>query len=231
MRADNGELVVVSWGGDYDQALRDLVLPSFEKATGYTVKLDAPPEIAKVKAMVQSGNVSWDVLLTDIPAVMTLMQDNLLEALDYSAIDKAKLDRIPKELQRTHALGQRIYSFNIVYNTNELPKAKHPRNWAEVWDGQGFPGSSHIQLPGRHRTTARSRADGGRRVDRQEALSARRRAGLADVRQAAAAGQQVVYLARAGDPADRRRRGKRRLHHRPARHHREARRCADRGRV
>jgi putative spermidine/putrescine transport system substrate-binding protein len=147
-RADKGELVVVSWGGDYDQALRDLVVPSFEKATGYTVKLDAPPEIAKVKAMVQSGNVSWDVLLTDIPAVMTLMQDNLLDALDYSAIDKAKLDRIPKELQRTHALGQRIYSFNIVYNTDQLPKAKHPRNWAEVWDGRAFPGSRTFNFQG-----------------------------------------------------------------------------------
>ena len=50
-RADKGDLVVVSWGGDYDQALRDFVFPAFEKATGYTVKLDAPPETAKVKAM------------------------------------------------------------------------------------------------------------------------------------------------------------------------------------
>jgi putative spermidine/putrescine transport system substrate-binding protein len=57
-RADKGELVVVSWGGDYDTALREHVVAAFEKATGYTVKLDAPPETAKVKAMVQSGNVS-----------------------------------------------------------------------------------------------------------------------------------------------------------------------------
>ena len=61
-RADKGELVVVSWGGDYDRAIRELVFPAFEKATGYTVKLDAPPETAKLKAMVQSGNVNWDVI-------------------------------------------------------------------------------------------------------------------------------------------------------------------------
>lgn len=30
-RADKGELVVVSWGGDYDQAIRDLVVPVFSK--------------------------------------------------------------------------------------------------------------------------------------------------------------------------------------------------------
>ncbi len=147
-RADKGELVVVSWGGEYDQALREAAFPAFEKATGFTVKLDAPPETAKVKAMVQSGNVSWDVILTDIPAVLTLMKDNLLEPLDYSGIGKEKLAHIPKELQRSHALGQRIYSFNIVYNTKELPKAKHPRDWAEVWDGKGFPGSRTFNFQG-----------------------------------------------------------------------------------
>jgi putative spermidine/putrescine transport system substrate-binding protein len=147
-RADKGEMVVVSWGGDYDTALRDLVIPGFEKASGYTVKLDAPPETAKVKAMVQSGNVSWDVIMTDIPAVLTLMKDNLLEPLDYSAIDKAKLDHIPKELQRSHALGQRLYSFNIVYNTTQLPKGKHPRSWAEVWDAQRFAGGRTFNFQG-----------------------------------------------------------------------------------
>src|ERR1700730_14439701 len=89
--ADKGDLVVVSWGGDYDQALRDFVFPAFEKATGYTVKLDAPPETAKVKAMVQSGNVGWDVIMTDTPAVQALIKDNLLEPLGYAVIHKAQL--------------------------------------------------------------------------------------------------------------------------------------------
>lgn len=147
-RADKGELVVVSWGGDYDQAMRDFVFPTFEKATGYTVKLDAPPELAKAKAMVQSGNVSWDVLMTDIPGVQALLNNNLLEPLDYGAVDKSKLAHIPRELQLPNALGQRIYSFNIVYNTNLLPKAKHPGNWAEVWDAKTYPGSRTFNFQG-----------------------------------------------------------------------------------
>src|ERR1700712_2058463 len=110
-RADKGELVVVSWGGDYDDAMREFVFPVFEKATGYTVKLDAPPELAKAKAMVQSGNVSWDVVMTDTPGVQAMANNNLPEPMDYGAIDKAKLARIPRELQQPFALGQRIYSF------------------------------------------------------------------------------------------------------------------------
>jgi putative spermidine/putrescine transport system substrate-binding protein len=147
-RADKGELVVVSWGGDYDQAIRDLVVPNFSKLTGYSVKMDAPPETAKVKAMVASGNVGWDVILTDIPAVLTLTKDKLLEPIDYAAIDKAKLDQIPTELRQPFAVGQRIYSFNIVYNTNQLPKAKHPRDWADVWNASAFPGGRTFNFQG-----------------------------------------------------------------------------------
>jgi putative spermidine/putrescine transport system substrate-binding protein len=147
-RADKGELVVVSWGGDYDDAMREFVFPVFEKATGYAVKLDAPPELAKAKAMVQSGNVSWDVIMTDTPGVQAMANNNLLEPMDYGAIDKAKLARIPRELQQPLALGQRIYSFNIVYNTNLLSKAKHPRNWADVWDAKTYPGGRTFNFQG-----------------------------------------------------------------------------------
>lgn len=147
-RADKGELVVVSWGGDYDTAIRELVVPAFQKATGYSVKMDAPPETAKVKAMVMSGNIQWDVILTDIPAVMTLSKDNLLEPIDYQGIDKAKLDKIPKELQQQFAIGQRIYSFNIVYNTTQLPEAKHPHTWADVWNAKDFPGGRTFNFQG-----------------------------------------------------------------------------------
>ncbi len=147
-RADKGELVVVGWGGEYDRAVRELVVPGFTKSTGYGVKFDAPPENAKIKAMVQSGNIGWDVIMTDIPAVLTLTKDDLLEPLDYAALDRQRIDNIPKVLQQPYALGQRIYSFNIVYNTNLLPKPKHPRNWAEVWDGKNFPGGRTFNFQG-----------------------------------------------------------------------------------
>ena len=98
--------------------------------------------------MVQSGNIAWDVILTDIPAVLTLTKDNLLEPLDYATLDRQRLDKIPKELQRPYALGQRIYSFNIVYNIHLLPKSKHPRNWADVWDAKQFPGGRTFNFQG-----------------------------------------------------------------------------------
>src|SRR5499427_6101272 len=134
--ADKGELVVVSWGGTWAKSLREVMFVPFEKETGYKVRDDGPPEGAKLKAMVQSGSVTWDILDTDMPALQTMVKEGLLDPIDYSKIDKAKLNNIPKTLQSSHAVGHKIYSFNIVYNTKTYPGGKHPKSWAEVWDGE-----------------------------------------------------------------------------------------------
>ena len=147
-KADSGQLVVVSWGGAYDDALQEFVCVPFEKQTGVRVKMDTPPENAKVKAMVESGNVLWDVLLTDVPAILLLSSGNLLEPMDYSALDKKLVNSIPKELHYQYAIGQRIFSWNIVYNTNILPKSKHPESWADVWDGKKFAGGRTFNFSG-----------------------------------------------------------------------------------
>ena len=101
-RADKGELVVVSWGGSWAKTMREVMFTPFEKETGFKVRDDGPPEGAKLKAMVQSGSVTWDVLDTDLPAIQTMVKDGLVEPLDYSKLDKSRLDRIPKPLHSSH---------------------------------------------------------------------------------------------------------------------------------
>ena len=106
--ADKGELVVVSWGGTWAKSLREVMFIPFEKETGWKVRDDGPPEGAKLKAMAQSGSVTWDVLDTDLPAIQTMVKDGLLDPLDYAKLDKAKLDRIPKPLHTSHGIGHTI---------------------------------------------------------------------------------------------------------------------------
>src|SRR5262245_19431986 len=72
--ADKGELVVVSWGGSWAKSLREVMFTPFEKETGWKVRDDGPPEGAKLKAMAQSGSVTWDVLDTDLHASQTMVK-------------------------------------------------------------------------------------------------------------------------------------------------------------
>src|SRR5262245_65606300 len=89
-RADKGELVVVSWGGSWAKSLREVMFVPFEKETGYKVRDDGPPEGAKLKAMVQSGSVTWAVRDAGLPAIQTIVKDGLLDPLDYSNPNKSK---------------------------------------------------------------------------------------------------------------------------------------------
>jgi putative spermidine/putrescine transport system substrate-binding protein len=147
-KADKGELVVASWGGSWAKALREVMFDDFEKMTGIKVTDDGPPEAAKVKAMVESGNVTWDILDTDVPAILTMMKNNLLMPLDYSKIDADKLGKIPKVLHHSHAIGHKIYSFNIVYNSKTFPRGKQPASWADVWNGEKFKGARSFNFRG-----------------------------------------------------------------------------------
>jgi putative spermidine/putrescine transport system substrate-binding protein len=147
-RADKGELVVSSWGGSRTTAMRAVMFEPFERATGIRIRDDGPPEAAKVKAMVDSGNVTWDILDTDIPAILAMTNAKLLEPIDYSKIDKAKLAKIPSVLHHPYGLGHLIYSFNIVYNTKTFPNGTHPGTWAEVWDGTRFKGARSFPFRG-----------------------------------------------------------------------------------
>src|SRR5262249_19617069 len=146
--ADKGELVVVSWGGSWAKSLREGMFVPFEKETGWKVRDGGPPEGAKLKAMQQSGSVTWGGRDTDLPAIQPMVKDGLLDPIDYTKLDKAKLDRIPKPLHNSHGIGHKIYSFNIVYNTKTFPTDKHPRSWVEVWDGQKFKGGRSFNFRG-----------------------------------------------------------------------------------
>lgn len=147
-RADKGELVVVTWGGSLVKAQRKAYFDDFEKATGVRIKDDTPPTPAKVKAMVESGNVTWDVIETDLGAILTMRRDNLLETLDYGRFDKKSLDGLPEAVKLPDGVGSKVYSFNIVYNTKALPRGRHPRSWAEFWDGKKFPGPRTFNFGG-----------------------------------------------------------------------------------
>jgi len=147
-KADKGELVVVSWGGPWNEALRTIMFKDFEAQTGIRVRDDAPPENAKIKAMVESGNVTWDIIDTDMPAILSLIDDKLLEPLEYSKFDQSKLANIPKELHHPYGLGHKIYSFNICYNSQAFSKENHPQSWADVWDGVKYPGGRTFNFRG-----------------------------------------------------------------------------------
>ena len=140
--AEEKIVVFNSSGGSLDEAQRRVFSDPFEKETGIKVIHTAPTNFAKLKAMVESGNVEWDI--TELPPrdMVRSVKLGYLEPIDYTVVDKSKL--IP-EAGLQYALGGGFYTTILAYNVNKFPKGKHPQTWAEFWDVKKFPGRRSLR--------------------------------------------------------------------------------------
>lgn len=133
-------LVWVSWGGHTQEVQEQVFIRPFMKETGIEVVATSGPDAAKIKAMVQTGNVEWDVVNLAGSYAMSLSDQNLLEPLDYGVIDAKDLVR--PDWVYPKAIGWYYYSGGIGFDPKRTPNP--PRNWPDFWNTAKFPGRRAI---------------------------------------------------------------------------------------
>jgi len=134
--AAKNEIVVCSWGGAYQKALRKVYYDPFEKETGIKVQDTAAPEIAKVKAQVDAKNTEWDVIEGGTRWYYVLVNQKLVQPLDLKKI--ATGDLIP-DAALSHGISHLVTSMNLAFNTTAFPDQR-PDSWADFWNVKKFPG-------------------------------------------------------------------------------------------
>lgn len=135
-----GEVVVCSWGGSFMDAQREAFFAPFEKETGIKVVETTTPEFAKIRAMVESGNTEWDVVNIVPSDYLALIDLGMLEKIDYTRFDKKILDDVLPTVVFPYGIGNDFYSEAISFSTKAFPGDNHPKNWADVWNVEQFPG-------------------------------------------------------------------------------------------
>jgi len=85
--SDARDLSIVSWGGAYQEAQRKAYFDPFMKKTGKKI-LDESynGELAKIKAMVEAKNVTWDVVQVEAPELINACEEGLLEIIDWNRV-------------------------------------------------------------------------------------------------------------------------------------------------
>jgi putative spermidine/putrescine transport system substrate-binding protein len=129
-------MVFTSWGGTTQDAQKKDWAEPFAKSDGATIKQDGPTDYGKLKAMVESGNVAWDVVDVEGDFAVAAAKAGLLEPLDYSVIKKNDLD--PRFVSDQY-VGSFYYSFVLGFNKTALG-GKTPKSWADLFDTKTFPG-------------------------------------------------------------------------------------------
>src|SRR6185312_2266715 len=106
------------------------------KETGIKVLQDGPTDYGKLKAMVESGNVAWDVVDVEYDFAVKAAKDGLLEPIDFSVVKEAL---IKQRFVTDHAVGSFYYSFVLGYKTGAFG-GKEPKTWADAFDTKTFAG-------------------------------------------------------------------------------------------
>jgi putative spermidine/putrescine transport system substrate-binding protein len=133
------QLVMVNWGGVANQGFGNNYGAPFAAANpGWTVVQDSTgPSAGRIRSMVESGRVTWDLCDSSATSSYLLGGMNLLNRIDYNIVNRENV------IGPTFALehGAAPYSFSnvLVYDSSKFPTA--PTGWADFWDLQKFPGT------------------------------------------------------------------------------------------
>lgn len=130
------EMVFTSWGGTTQDAQAASWAAPFSEKTGIAVTQDGPTDYGKIKAMVEAGAVTWDVVDAEFDWALQAGQSGMLEPLDFTVIDKTGLD--PRFVS-DYAVGSFYYSFVLGWNPASFPGAQ-PKTLADLFDTTKFPG-------------------------------------------------------------------------------------------
>lgn len=132
-RAD--DFVFTSWGGTTQDAQKAAWATKYTEKTKIAVQEDGPTDYGKIKAMVDAGRPTWDVVDVEGDYAAQAGGKGLLEKLDFTIIDKSKLD---PRFVTDYSVGSFYYSFVIGCNKGAVKAC--PTTWADLFDVKKFPG-------------------------------------------------------------------------------------------
>jgi putative spermidine/putrescine transport system substrate-binding protein len=131
------KVVFASWGGSYQDAQKVAFCEPFAKATGASVIQDGPVNYGKLRAMLESGKPTWDVVDVTIDFLYSGAADNLFEKIDTSTVNVKRID--PKYVHE-YGIGDIVWSYNVGFSKTVLKDGKYPQTWADLFDLKKFPG-------------------------------------------------------------------------------------------
>ncbi|WP_439861815.1 ABC transporter substrate-binding protein [Pseudomonas sp. MBLB4136] len=151
------DLTVIAFGGANKDAQIKAFYQPWEKNTGgRIISGDYNGEMAKVKAMVDTNSVSWNLVEVESPELSRGCDEGLFEELDPAQFGNPE-DFIPGAIQPC-GVGFFVWSTVLAYNADKLSAA--PNGWADFWDTEKFPGKRGLRKGAKYTLEFALMADG-----------------------------------------------------------------------
>ncbi|WP_028535230.1 ABC transporter substrate-binding protein [Paludibacterium yongneupense] len=162
------DLTLISFGGSNKDAQVKAYYGPFQKTSGvHLVTGEYNGEMAKIKAMVEAGNIGWDVVEVETPELIRGCDEGLFEKLDWSQIGNKK-DFVPAAVSQCGA-GIFVWSTALTYNAAKLKGT--PTGWKDFWDLKKFPGKRGLRKGAKYTLEFALLADGVKPADVYKVLA------------------------------------------------------------
>ncbi|PIE09016.1 MAG: spermidine/putrescine ABC transporter substrate-binding protein [Rhodobacterales bacterium] len=147
------ELTLVSWGGAYQASqVKAYVEPYLKMHPEVTVIWDesSAEATAKMRAMTEAGNVTWDLVDAVASDAMRMCDEGLIEELDHDAVLAAAPDGTPASEDFGDLLVSDCFVPQIVYSTTfgyrtDLVGDTAPTSVCAIFDTDAYPGKRALQ--------------------------------------------------------------------------------------
>ncbi|CAK9889498.1 MULTISPECIES: ABC transporter substrate-binding protein [Pseudomonas] len=136
------DMVVVAYGGAGQKAQDAAIFKPFSAQDGSTlIQSEYNGEMARIKVMVDTGNVDWDLVQIEGPDLMRGCDEGMYERLDWTQLGRA--EQLIADAAQECGSAVLVWSVAIAYDRNKLAQA--PTSWADFWDVKKIPGKRGLR--------------------------------------------------------------------------------------
>ena len=136
------DLVVVSWGGAYQDAQREAYFKPYMAAGNKMAEESWDGGVGTLRAKIQGGNNNWDVVQVESEELLLGCEEGLYEKLDWNKLGGK--DKYLPDAVNDCGVGAIVYSFILAYDGDKI-KSDPPKNWADFWNVQKYPGKRALR--------------------------------------------------------------------------------------
>jgi putative spermidine/putrescine transport system substrate-binding protein len=136
------DLTVVSWGGAYQDAQKKVYFEPFRKTAGISMNDESwDGGIGVLRAKVQGGAATWDVVQVESEELAVGCEEGLFEKIEYSRIGGEAAYLAPSV--DPCGIGAIVYDFVLGYDKDKLRDA--PTSWTDFFDTKKYPGKRSLR--------------------------------------------------------------------------------------
>lgn len=139
--ADARDLTIVSWGGAYQDAQREVYFRPFQQQAGLRVLEESwDGGIGVLRAKMQSGSNNWDLVQVEGEELLLGCEEGLFEKLDYSRFGGR--DHFLPQAVHDCGVGTILYNFVLAWDKD---KYQGTPTWQDFFAPDRIPGKRGLR--------------------------------------------------------------------------------------